>query len=638
MAIVQMKRVSVLSYPEYRKSILMYLQAFGQLEIESVTSTQASSIKKVPETLSEALTIFQRYKPKSKLTDLRYGKESMHLSELEEEIKKADWEAVAKTFIEAQAELDVARERQKEIDDVLIQLADWTALDVSAQQLDALTMCKSFVFSIPTQQYDNLLEECEGLAFATQAFANERTTGVLLICLEEDSAKVKKMLSHFAVQSFQMPKTLTPEEEYEALKEESGKLNAVEKEANELLVKMAKEENMLYIAEEYYLNRAMRKEVQQQLHHADYSIMVDGWVPAENIEELEQGLSATIGKDNMYFQVYGVENEKISKIPIKLKNNRLFRAFENLTEMYSTPKYNEVDPTGVTAIFYLIFFGMMVADLGYGLLMWAALFGARIFLKNNPEMKAKTDFFYYLSYPIMVWGLVYGSFFGITIPTQLVDPSKDIVPILIISLVLGWLQLCVAMVLNVINSKKQNNILSGIGDGGAWLVLLIGVALVVISRAVIKNDILFYIGIGMSIIALLIVVIVPIITNKSKFKGLAKGLYAVYGVTGYVGDLVSYTRLMALGVAGASIGLAFNTILDFLPTPVKFTIGLVLAPLLHLLNLALSLLSAYVHGIRLQFVEFFGKFFTGGGRKFKPLQTVNKHFHIQKETDISNSK
>jgi len=140
------------------------------------------------------------------------------------------------------------------------------------------------------------------------------------------------------------------------------------------------------------------------------------------------------------------------------------------------------------------------------------------------------------------------------------------------------------------------------------------------------------VGAGLCVLAALGIVFIPMITNRSKMKGLAKGLYALYGVSSYVGDLVSYTRLMALGVAGASIAMAFNTILAYLPLLVRVTVGVLLAIALHGLNMFLSMLGAYVHGLRLQFVEFFSKFFSGGGRKFRPFGASNRHVTVKQET------
>ena len=168
-----------------------------------------------------------------------------------------------------------------------------------------------------------------------------------------------------------------------------------------------------------------------------------------------------------------------------------------------------------------------------------------------------------------------------------------------------------------------------ITGGLAWFLAFLGGGIMILTGMAFINNILFLIGSVILGAGLAMVIVVPAIQyGKRWYAGVGKGLYALYGATSYLGDFVSYTRLMALGVAGGSVALAFNTILAFLPLPVKFTLGIVLAVFLHALNIFLSMLSAYVHGIRLQFIEFFGKFYTGGGKKFEPFKAAEKNVII----------
>jgi len=143
---------------------------------------------------------------------------------------------------------------------------------------------------------------------------------------------------------------------------------------------------------------------------------------------------------------------------------------------------------------------------------------------------------------------------------------------------------------------------------------------------------LFMLGAAVAALGLAAIIICPAIQYGKRWPaGVGKGLYALYGATSYLGDFISYTRLMALGVAGGSVALAFNTILAFLPLPVRLTLGVALAVVLHALNIFLSMLSAYVHGMRLQFIEFFGKFYTGGGKKFEPFKAAEKNVVFTEE-------
>ena len=142
---------------------------------------------------------------------------------------------------------------------------------------------------------------------------------------------------------------------------------------------------------------------------------------------------------------------------------------------------------------------------------------------------------------------------------------------------------------------------------------------------------LFFIGVGLAVLSALLIIVTPMLQSKSKLKGLAKGAYNLYGITSYIGDLVSYTQLMALGISGGSIAAAFNMLVGYMPPIARFSVGILLMLALHGLNIFLSLLSAYVHGARLQYVEFFGKFYEGGGRAFSPLKTEEKYVNIEQK-------
>ena len=193
---------------------------------------------------------------------------------------------------------------------------------------------------------------------------------------------------------------------------------------------------------------------------------------------------------------------------------------------------------------------------------------------------------------------------------------------------LVFIQIINGLALNTYIQWKTNK-LAAIKDGLAWIIILFGFLLAVIGPLLFDIQILTTIGLGMAGFGALLVLGIAIISQDNKFAGLAVGLYDLYGVSSYLGDLVSYSRLMALGIAGGSIALAFNILIQFLPPVARFTVGILLFVFLHLFNIGLSLLSAYVHGARLIFVEFFGKFYEGGGKAFAPLKMLEKHIRIK---------
>jgi V/A-type H+-transporting ATPase subunit I len=339
-----------------------------------------------------------------------------------------------------------------------------------------------------------------------------------------------------------------------------------------------------------------------------------------------------IGEENLYIESEEpTEIEITEEIPTKLKNPTLVRPFEMLTEMYSLPKYEEVDPTPWFMPFYFVFFGMMVADAGYGILMLAGTTIA--LLKILPRgMERFMRFFQVLAIPTIIWGLVYNSFFGFSLGyPPILSTSEDVISILILSIVFGVIQIFIGLGLAARENIRAKNYLGAISNGFAWQGMMIGAVVAGLGKMILDSQALFKIGVGLAIASALLVVVTPMMQSKSKIKGLAKGAYDLYGISGYIGDLVSYTRLMALGISGGSIAAAFNMLVSYMPPVARFTVGILLMVALHGLNIFLSLLSAYVHGARLQYVEFFGKFYEGGGRAFRPLKTEEKYINIEKE-------
>ena len=194
---------------------------------------------------------------------------------------------------------------------------------------------------------------------------------------------------------------------------------------------------------------------------------------------------------------------------------------------------------------------------------------------------------------------------------------------------LGLIQLLYGLVLNGIIKGKQGQRASSYVDGYAWFLMLIGFILWVGGAMLLNMPLLTQIGIGLVVLNAVGILVVSALSNPNKALGIGLGAYNLYGISGYVGDIVSYTRLMALAVASANIAMAFNMIIGFLPPIARFTVGVLIIIALQALNIALTFLSAYVHTSRLQYVEFFGKFFEGGGRPLTPLKMLEKHVWME---------
>ena len=380
---------------------------------------------------------------------------------------------------------------------------------------------------------------------------------------------------------------------------------------------------------DYLCNLSSRQESKNQLASTQNLAALEGWIESNQVKALEACLTEQFGQ-SILIQTREIRQDEEDKVPTKLKNNALVEPFELVTEMYSLPKYGDKDPTPVVSLFYFVFFGMMVADIGYGLLLFVGTSLALHFLHVKPGLAKNLRFFRLLGVAVIIWGLVYGSFFGFELPFALISTSSDAMTILVISVVFGFVTVLAGLFLSGLKNIRLKDYAEAYNAGFAWVLILLGLLLLALGNFFPSLAFAATIGQWLAIINALGILAVSIVSAKS-LAGLGSGLFNLYNVSGYVGDLVSFTRLMALGLSGASIGSAFNLIVSLFPPVARFSIGILLFIALHLVNMFLSFLSGYVHGARLIFVEFFGKFYDGGGKPFTPLKPSEKYVQQSKK-------
>ena len=298
--------------------------------------------------------------------------------------------------------------------------------------------------------------------------------------------------------------------------------------------------------------------------------------------------------------------------------------------MYGVPKYDKLDPTPVMAPFYIMFFGMMVADAGYGLLM---LIGTLIALKKfnlSDSMRSSMKFFNYISYSVIFLGILYGSYFSLNYNGwRLLDPSKDFITILIISIAMGAIHMFLALAIKAYSLIKEKDYKGALFDVGFWYMALIGAIVMGLSKVMNLGDTYSNIAKWVMIVGMIGIVLFSARDTKSKPGRIAGGLYNLYGMSGWIGDFVSYSRLMALGLSGGFIGMAINMIAGMMGAWYLKPFAAIIFIFGHIFNLFIGALGAYVHTARLSFVEFFGKFFDGGGKKFKKFRSDEKYINYK---------
>ena len=652
MAIVKMKKFTLLAFESQRAELLEKLQAFAEVEFINLQDNDFlesnedfkdlskegldSEYAECEEKLSKAkfaLNFLKEYVPqKSGLQALKEGKVELTLKELEEKVLNSNWEAIFDKVKEKEAEFNKLDNEKTKLQSTIDSLSPWENFDASFEDLESLKI-PTFLGSIPKQNEESLSSELEN-CYLEIVSSNNDETFFFVMCNTEQKEEIAEKLRALGFSQFKAEEKVTPLKTIHDSIDRMAKIDSEKFFIKEELADFDEEYKTLELVNEYYENMIVRKEATGNFLKTENVMVIQGWLAADDEKELINVVKKVAG-DEAYLTFEDVKEEEYDKVPTKLKNNELCTCFESITEMYSTPKYDEIDPTPLLTPFYLLFFGMMVADMGYGLLMILATGFVLKKFKLDEGTRKFIKFFFYLGFPTIVFGAIYGAFFGDLIPSlpRLIDTNKDITTILILSIVLGAIQIFCGLGIKAYMLIKAGKPLDAFYDVGSWVITLISLAVVLVGAfvggvpSIVKT---------IAIVLMIFGMVVIVLTNGrgagSKAAELGQGAYALYGITSYVGDLVSYTRLMALGLAGGSLAGAFNMIIGLFSSNI---VALILfGPLLfvfgHIFNLALSLLGAYVHTCRLQYVEYFGKFYEGGGRAFTPFKAEEKYINLKK--------
>lgn len=651
MAIVKMNKFTLLSFESKKEELLERLQGFSSAEFinlqdenlleenellsDLIKDEVDSDIAKWEEELSKAkfaIQFLQNYVPKqSMFQTLRSEKLSLSLSELEKKVKSSGWEAIYDKVKSKDEELTKLDNEKTKLQGIVQSLQPYENFDASLGSLKELEETVYFLGSV-ANQYEEALNGQLSDCYLEKLSNNNQDTYFFALCNKDNAENASEILRGFGFTPFKTEEEDTP---LKKIHDSNERISLIESDKfiiKEELAGYDDELKNLQLAYDYYNNLVKRKYITNKFLKTDSVSLIQGWVPVKYNEKFTEIVKEVLGVD-YYLNFEDVREEEIDDVPIALENNDLNAAFEDVTAMYALPKYNEVDPTPVVAPFYLIFFGMMVADMGYGLLMLIGTILALKFLNFDDGMKKMIKFFHYLSYPTIAFGAIYGSFFGDLFPNlpKLLNTSTDVMSILTLSVVFGVIQIFFGLGMKVYVLCKLGRPLDALMDAGSWALTLISLGLMA-GGMFLGIPVLKTVGISGSIIGALSIVLTQGRMMKSVGGKIGQGLYELYNITGYVGDLVSYTRLMAIGLSGGSIAGAVNMIMSMVPGPIgAFLVGPLIFVIFQTVNLLLSLLSGYVHTLRLTYVEYFGKFYDGGGKAFKPFETQNEYINLTRE-------
>ena len=507
-------------------------------------------------------------------------------------------------------------------------LAPWLAVDAPLDGTDGVL---SLLFgtvgaTVTDDALRALSDSLSGLLTWQQASSDKTLRYLLIAChksVKEQALSALRELG-FSTVSFR-GMTGTVKENDKALAEN---LAALEKERQEIEQRIAglggKREALLEASDRAAI-LLRREEAKSRLIETDKVFLLEGWLPADRCTALEKALEPF----TCAVETREPAEDEYPQVPVQLRNNKLTRPLNMVTEMYSLPAYGTLDPNPLMAPFFILFYGIMMADMGYGLLMMIA---SVIIGKKYRPKGTSGELFSLLGLcgiSTFIMGALTGGFFGdfltqlvaivspgtvFTLP-KLFDPLDDLTMILIGSMALGLVQIITGMAISLIEKCRRKKFLDAFFEEITWWIVFLGIALAVLK----KGTAVLYLGCALVLLG-------PIVQGKGwgKLTGVFGSIYN--HVTGYFGDILSYTRLMALMLAGSVIAQVFNMLAAMPGNVVAF---LIISMLGNAMNFGLNLLGCYVHDLRLQCLEFFNKFYVDGGKPFRPMTLDTEYVDLQ---------
>ncbi len=635
-----MKHLRLLGMESEREALLKAMQDMECVEISSIDGSEEAlksgfakpddkalmSAQEASRAYRTALASLDRFAPEKKgMFRKRQGvsRAAFFSAESEENARTA-----AETINKDTRRLGEIESERTKNEALRATLAPWLTVDAPLGGADgALAVFFGTAgLNVTDDALKALADSLDGLLTWQQASSDRSLRYLLVMChgsVKERALSALRDLG-FSTVSFR-GMTGTAKENDKALAEN---LAALEKERQEIEQRIAglggKREALLEASDRAAI-ALRREEAKSRLVGTDKVFLLEGWLPADHCAALEKALEPF----TCAIETREPTEDEYPQVPVQLKNNKLTRPLNMVTEMYSLPAYGTLDPNPLMAPFFILFYGIMMADMGYGLLMMIA---SVIISKKYRPKGMSGELFSLLGLcgiSTFIMGALTGGFFGDFL-TQLVaivspgtvfalpklfDPLDDLTMILIGSMALGMVQIVTGMAISLIEKCKRKKFLDAFFEEITWWIVFIGIALLALG----KGAAVLYVGCALVLLG-------PIVQGKGwgKLTGVFGSLYN--HVTGYFGDILSYTRLMALMLAGSVIAQVFNMLAAMPGNVIAF---IIISMLGNAMNFGLNLLGCYVHDLRLQCLEFFNKFYVDGGKPFRPMTLDTKYVDLQ---------
>lgn len=657
MAIVELSKLNVIGLNDLKPQILKSLMDIGVVEISNqdaklndenwkqlvVRDGDDTTVQNLDSKISMANSALEAIS--------KYDSGKKPLIKTRKPIKETDFEKGLKTKDETEEiilELNLAykeiirlKNEENRINTAIIGFQPWVSykvpLEITGTRFTTVFMGTLPITAVLEEIENQIVPNTTGVV-VYKVSSDEQYNYISVVCLHEEKPQVLDVLrvSGFNPITF-TDMAGTPVECIDKLNEDLKKVNEEIQSYEKIITDLVNKKETIEMIHDHYVIENSRFKALSQIVKTKTSFYFDGYLPKDKENEVKTALD----EFGCYYEFTAPEKGEVT--PILLKQNKFSESFQSITDLYSTPSITDIDPTPFLAPFYFMFFGLMLSDAGYGVVLAVSCLILLKKFRLEGMMKRLVTLFMYCGISTAFWGVMFGSYFGdffpvaaksvlgidITINPVWFSPISEPMTLLIFSFILGAIHLFTGMGLKAYILIKTGNTMDAICDIFLWYVLLTGLVLFGVGGSI--APIVATIGQWMSIIGAVGI----LLTGGRKKTGIGKltgGLGQLYGITSYLSDVLSYARLLALGLATGVVAQVINTLGSLAGGGIVGAIVMLIAFVFgHTFNMAINVLGSFVHSSRLQYVEFFGKFFDGGGTAFNPFNKKTKYVEIIKE-------
>lgn len=644
MPIIDMRKVYLLGHRQEREKTFNLLQGLGTVQMLDVKSGAGweefqSYLEpdRPPEIVSQVdsrrsdirycLDFFQRYFPVKKsfieqFTGARLVISPDQFADYVDSLDQADEVYDACRRIEDR--LARLRNEDTQAHNLIAELEPWKNLDLPLEEVSGGSYISMGLYTIPLDNYPALIDELSdkiSIYYLEEISSDNEFAYFYFAGLNEDRQEFADLFKAKTVSKVTFPDlTGTAAENIDLLQAKTEELQQERADVLGEIEKLLEQRPILMACFDYLDNEFKKHDAVSNLARTENSFLLEGWVPEPVVGDLEKAVNEKTETAVMVSR----EPEPEEKVPVLLHNKGPVDAYEVVTKLFSTPKRSEIDPTPHLAPFFFLFFGICLGDAGYGIILalLAVYMSRKLRVGDSGKQLLKLILLGGLS--SLVFGILFGGYFGdlIAIPPLWFDPLEEPMQMLFYCFGIGLVQIYFGMGVQAYRNIKSGQPLSALYDQGFWFIFLNGLILMILPEFQAVGQ-WIAIGGGAGLI----------LTQGRSQSGIIKkffsGLLSLYNITGYLSDVLSYSRLLALGLATAVIATAINSMGDMVGGGIVGAVGMTLILLGgHLFNIIISTLSGYVHTSRLQYVEFFSKFFEGGGEPFKPFGKTSSYVDV----------